>query len=102
MKNQPAEILLSSKTPLSQEEALNLILSNIDDVFILIDKDLKIVTINENTKIKVQKHLGLNISIGSSILDVVAPERRLMMIEVYKQVGSSLNVFCIAQQKRNL
>ncbi|MGZ5191538.1 MAG: PAS domain-containing protein, partial [Flavisolibacter sp.] len=93
MKNQPAEILLSSPTTLSQEEALNLILSNIDDVFILLDKDLNIVTINERTRLKVQNYMGLNINIGTSILEVVAPERRLMMTEIYKEVlqGKEMN-----------
>ena len=93
MKNQPTEILLSSTTPISQEEGLNLILSNIDDVFILLDKDLNIVTINENTKHKVQKYLGVTISIGCSILEIVAPERRTIMTELYKEVlkGKEMN-----------
>ncbi|MFL5808558.1 MAG: PAS domain-containing protein [Flavisolibacter sp.] len=86
MKNRTADIIFSTEDNLSNEEALRLILDNIDDVFILLDRDLKILSINETTKRNVQHNLGVNITEGKSILELLQPDRRGVMIELYKEV----------------
>jgi PAS domain S-box-containing protein len=73
-------------TPLSEEIALQLIINNLDDVFFLIDKELKIVICSEVTKKTVKQHLGYTIRPGMSILELVPLERRKFLKEVYAEV----------------
>jgi PAS domain S-box-containing protein len=72
--------------PLSEEIALQLIINNLDDVFFLIDKELKIVVCSEVTKKTVKQHLGYTIRPGMSILELVPLERRKFLKEVYAEV----------------
>ena len=72
--------------PLSEEIALQLIINNLDDVFFLIDKELKIVVCSEVTKKTVKQHLGYTMRPGMSILELVPLERRKFLKEVYAEV----------------
>jgi PAS domain S-box-containing protein len=73
-------------SPLSEDIALQLIINNLDDVFFLIDRELKIVVCSEVTKKTVKQHLGYTIQPGMSILELVSPERRKSLKEVYTEV----------------
>jgi PAS domain S-box-containing protein len=70
----------------SNEEALTIILNNLDEVFILVDKDLRIVHITEQTKEKVRENFGISISKETSILELVTSDRHAFMNELYQDV----------------
>jgi PAS domain S-box-containing protein len=70
----------------SNEEALTIILNNLDEVFILVDRDLRIVHITEQTKEKVRKIFGISISKESNILELVTPERHAFMHQINRDV----------------
>src|SRR5215218_9442147 len=86
MKNQAADIVFSTDDSLSKEEALHLILNNIDDFFFLLDKNLKIICINDQTKLRLNEFMGVNVTEGTSILEIISPERRSMMLDLYQEV----------------
>jgi PAS domain S-box-containing protein len=86
MKNHPSNILLDNNLSLSNEEALGTILDNLDEVFFLVDRSLRIIHTTERTKASVSKTYGINITSSTSILEVVAPERRPFMMELYEEV----------------
>jgi PAS domain S-box-containing protein len=70
----------------SNEEALTIILNNLDEVFILVDRSLRIIHITEQAKEKVRKNFGISISKETSILELVNPERHAYMYELYHDV----------------
>jgi PAS domain S-box-containing protein len=86
MKNRPADIILENYSPFSNEEALSIILNNLDEVFILVNKQLQIIHTTESTKEKVKKNWGINITGQTSILELVAKERWPMMQKLYEDV----------------
>src|SRR5215213_3251116 len=86
MKNQPADIVFSTDDSLSKEQALHLILNNIDDFFFLLDKNLKIICINDQTRLRLNEYIGVNVTEGMSILEIISPERRSMMLDLYREV----------------
>jgi PAS domain S-box-containing protein len=77
---------ITEGSPLSEDIALQLIINNLDDVFFLIDRELKIVICSEVTKKTVMQHLGHSIRPGMSILELVPPERRDFLTDVYTEV----------------
>jgi PAS domain S-box-containing protein len=77
---------ITDGSPLSEDIALQLIINNLDDVFFLIDRELKIVICSEVTKKTVMQHLGHSIRPGMSILELVPPERRDFLTDVYTEV----------------
>jgi len=97
MKNHPSNTLKGIS--LSNEEALNIILNNLDEVFILVDKDLRIVHITEQTKEKVKKNFGISVSRGTSILELVAQERHGFMYKLYEEVFSGKERATITEVK---
>ena len=75
--NRPSTTNSSSPSgqALSQEEALGLVLDNLEETFFLLDRDLRIVLSNEATKIKTQLYLGIALKPGTSILELSQPQR---------------------------
>lgn len=86
MKNRPTHTLTGIS--FSNEEALSIILNNLDEVVILVNRDLQIVHITEGTREKVKKNFGVSISENTSILELVAPERHPFMFTLYEDVFS--------------
>jgi PAS domain S-box-containing protein len=84
MKNRPTNTLKSIS--FSNEEALSIILNNLNEVFMLVDKDLRIIHITEQTKEKIRKNFGITITKETSVLELVEPERHAFMYELYKDV----------------
>jgi PAS domain S-box-containing protein len=95
MKNRTADISLfkDQDTPYSEEEALALILNNLDDLFLLIDQDLRVALTNEHTKRKVREYFQVDVTLGMSVLELAPPERRKDLEQVYRQVlkGAEIN-----------
>jgi hypothetical protein len=86
MKNRPADIVLDNHSTFSNEEALGIILNNLDEVFLLINKQLQIIHATESTKEGVLKNWGIAITNQTSILELVARERWPMMMKLYEDV----------------
>lgn len=86
MKDRPADIVPDHYSTFSNEEALSIILNNLDDIFILVNKQLQIIHITESTKEHVLKNWGIAITAQTSILELVAKERWPMMIKLYQDV----------------
>lgn len=84
MKNRPTNTLQSIS--FLNEEALTILLNNLDEIFILVDRNLQIVHITEQAKEKIRKNFGITISRETSILELVAPERHAFMHELYDDV----------------
>src|SRR3954470_15395250 len=88
MKNRTADISISNDqdTPYSEEEALALILNNLDDLFLLIDRDLRVILTNEHTKQKVREYFQVELSTGMNVLHLAPPERHKDLEQIYAQV----------------
>lgn len=67
---------------------MRLILDNTDELFIIIDKDLKIINFNKATAEKSKQLLGVPFEKGRSILDSAQPERIEMLKQLYQEVLS--------------
>jgi PAS domain S-box-containing protein len=90
MKNRPADIVLDNHSTFSNEEALGIILNNLDEVFLLINKQLQIIHATESTKEGVLKNWGIAITNQTSILELVARERWPMMMKLYEDVFNGI------------
>jgi PAS domain S-box-containing protein len=87
MKNQSSQKETSSKTEnLSQAEALQLILNNAEDAFLLLDKELRIVLANQ-IAIKNTKELsGIGVAKGMSIFEISLPGKYEALKTLYNKV----------------
>lgn len=90
MKNRSADIVSGDRFFFSNEEALDIILNNLDEVFLLVNKQLQIVHTTESTRTNVLKSWGIAITTETSVLDLVAKERHPMMIKLYEDVFSGI------------
>lgn len=88
MKNRPTDIVLDNNSPFSNEEALSIILNNLDEIVVLVNKQLQIIHITERTRENVSKIWGININSETSILELVAKDRWPMMLQLYEDVFS--------------
>jgi PAS domain S-box-containing protein len=86
MKNQTKDIPSAKLPSFSQEEALSLILNNLEDTFLLIDKDLRIITTNEHTRSRIFQTLGSMVHPGLSVLVMAPPERHNDLKALYADV----------------
>jgi PAS domain S-box-containing protein len=88
MKNRASDIFITDnqQTTYSAEEALGLILNNLEDTFILVDRNLRIVALSEQTKQKMQQFLHVIVSPEMSVLKLAPPERHADLIKLYEQV----------------
>ena len=85
MKNLPDEILSNEKFSVN-DEALSLIMNNLDDFFLLISKDLRIIGLNEATRKKICSLFSKNITLETSILELVPFQRHKELIKIYEAV----------------
>ncbi len=68
------------------EMNMRVVMNNTDELFIILDKDLKIVNFNKATEEKSKQLLGVPFEKGRSILDSVSPERKGLLKELYVDV----------------
>jgi PAS domain S-box-containing protein len=101
MKNRPPNTINGKPFSVPYEEALNILLNNLDEVFLLVNKQLKIVQTTESTKENVRRNYGIDISNETSILELVAPERRPLMIELYKDVFNGIERDTVVEVARD-
>jgi PAS domain S-box-containing protein len=68
------------------EANMRMILDNTDELFIIIDKDLKVINFNKATEEKSKLLLGVPFERGKSILDSAQPERIPLLKQLYADV----------------
>lgn len=88
MKNRPTNILTASDdaSSFSNEDALRLILNNLPENFLFIDRQLCIAFCNEKTKENIREFVGTEVTEGMSIMEIVPPERRAALAALYQEV----------------
>lgn len=103
MENRTAQNLTadSALVSFSKEEALSIILNNLEEIFILIDKRFCIVHVNDQAKERVKKIFGIEITTETSILELVDPERRPFLINLYNDVLKGNRRESIAEVNHN-
>ncbi|MGZ3845479.1 MAG: PAS domain-containing protein [Flavisolibacter sp.] len=101
MKNRPSNSLLDTELSFSNEEALNIILDNLDEVFFLVDRSLRIIHTTEQTKENVSKTYGIEITDHTCILEMIPPERRPFMLELYEDVFKGIERKTITEVKKD-
>jgi len=82
MKNRPTNNLLDNCVSFSNEESLDILLNNLDEIFMLIDKDLRIRHITERAREFVHKKYEKDITPETSILELLSAERRSFIVEL--------------------
>lgn len=65
---------------------VTLLMDNTEESFILLNKDLKIVSFNKQFAYLYKNYFGLDVKKGESILNYALPERRTMVNEIYQRV----------------
>lgn len=68
------------------EREIALLMHNTEENFVLLDKELRIVTFNDQFKKNYKTYLGAEVKKGDSILDYAQAERRKAAAEIYKKV----------------
>ncbi|MDP2159787.1 MAG: PAS domain S-box protein [Flavobacterium sp.] len=70
------------------EAEMLLLINNTEESFVLLNRDLKIVSYNVQFEKMYKKYMGIPIHKGDSILDYALPERRTMVAAIYERVLS--------------
>jgi len=86
MKNRPGNSLLDNYLSLSNEEALDILLNNLDEIVIMIDCDFRIMHATEKTRKGVLKNYGIEITTETTILELAPTNHRAYIIEICKSV----------------
>jgi PAS domain S-box-containing protein len=88
MKNQPVDTLFADHIDpsFSSEETLRLILNNLEDTFLVVNKNLDIVITSEHTCRKIREYFGFTVKQGMSVLTLAPPERHPHLIDLYAEV----------------
>jgi PAS domain S-box-containing protein len=88
-----AELLIALSQLKNEQEALreseaNLrtIFDNTTNVFILVDRDLKIVSFNKGAFDGLSKDLGKTLEVGKDIIDLIDEEKKQRTLEMYSRV----------------
>lgn len=68
------------------EHDISLLVSNTEESFILLDKNLRILSFNKQFQKLYKNYFNLNVKTGDDILDYAQPERREKVKEIYKSV----------------
>lgn len=86
MKNHSQDIYHEALT-LSKEELHALILDNFEEyLFLLINKDLKIIGTNDITKKRLADIFGVHVTTQTTVLELAPPERHPALIKLYDEV----------------
>jgi PAS domain S-box-containing protein len=81
-----SELKLKEKELKEAEMNMRMVLNHTEELFIILDKDLRIVNFNKATEEKSKKLLGVPFEKGKSIFDSAAPERLAYLKELYADV----------------
>ena len=68
------------------EEEMKLLINNTEESFILLDKDLKIVSFNNQFQNLYKKYLRLHVKKGDFIINYAQPDRKKAVMEIYQRV----------------
>ncbi|HVF81156.1 MAG TPA: PAS domain-containing protein, partial [Flavisolibacter sp.] len=70
----------------SKEEAFDLILNNIEDVYTLVNKDLKIIALNKAAVEGIRRHYNKEVAPGFYLLDMLEPNRHAPLKALFAEV----------------
>ncbi|HEY9362093.1 MAG TPA: PAS domain S-box protein [Chitinophagaceae bacterium] len=65
---------------------LQLIIDNLDEFFLIVDRNLKILLVNKKAAEYSKEILGFEIKIGMPVLELASPDRTQMLIHLYEDV----------------
>jgi PAS domain S-box-containing protein len=82
----PSTNTFSVSEPLMKSEAFKLVLNNLEDYFLLLDTDLRVVLTSEATKARTRELWGKEIKEGMSVFSFAAPERNTILKALYAKV----------------
>lgn len=85
MKDHPQDIY-SDSISFSKEELHALVLNNLDDIFLLVGKNLKILHINEVTRKKIHDLFGIHTTSQTNVLELAPPDRHQALLKIYEEV----------------
>lgn len=68
------------------ESELSLLMNNTEECFILMDKNLEILTFNKQFRLLHKEYFGVEVQVGESILKYAQPERKKLLKGVYERV----------------
>ena len=85
------------------EANLKTILDNTDTIYVLLDKDLRIICYNSRARAFAEKELGHNIEISEYFLDYFCTEKRPVLLDYMKEVltGKHINYIAGYPQRGN-
>lgn len=89
MKNRPEPTLQNTaENAFSDEESFSLILNNLQDTFVLLDKDLNIIAATELSRKRIRQYFNLEFQRGMSLFTMISPDRhttvKLMTDEILR------------------
>jgi len=85
----------------STEEALNIILNNLREIFFLTDIEFRIIYVNEQARERVRKVFGIEITRQTNLLELVDAQRRPYLKKVYEEVLEGNERETIVEVNRN-
>lgn len=74
------QLLLESK------DEMTTILNNTEEMFMIIDRDYRIVNFNRSCKERAKNVLGQQLAIGDNLLSLAEPDRHVIVIAIYQRV----------------
>jgi PAS domain S-box-containing protein len=78
--------IASNSEPLMKSEAFKLVLNNLEDYFLLLDTDLRVILTSEATKARTREFWGTELIEGMSVYSLCAPERISILEALYAKV----------------
>lgn len=84
-KNEKLSKITLDNLKLNKDE-IKLLMDNTEEVFILLDKELRLVSFNKQFEDKYKKMLHKNVQKGVHILDYTQTERKEIVAEIYRRV----------------
>jgi PAS domain S-box-containing protein len=75
---------IRAESPVERE--LRWLINNTDEPFLLLDRDLQVVTFNRQFEKMYQLHFGVLVKKGIPVIDLVLPERRPALMALYQEV----------------
>lgn len=101
MKNHPSNFLADTDLSFSNEEALHIVLNQLQESFILVNRQLQIIHLTEQTKEWAGKNLKIDLTAGNSILDLAEPGLRDYFAAIYRDVFNGSERETITDLKRD-
>lgn len=77
---------LQAIDPTIADEYLQLIINNLEELFLVVDRNFKIILVNKKTVDFYRDVMNMDIKIGMPVLNLSLPERKKMLMHLYEDV----------------